>query len=393
MAVYKRGSIWWYKFTWNSEAIRESTKQTNKRTAEQMEAAHKTTLAKGEVGIRERKQVPTLRAFAERDFLPFVRSTFSAKRKTLAYYENGAKQILCFDALASEQLDRIAAEAIGGFVGTRQARGLMVSSINRELQVLRRMFALAREWGIVEKALPRVRMIPGERRRERVLTNGEEEQYLNAAISIAEGMEARYEQALSGKRAKRGEQPVKPADPYLLRDVATILLECGLRPEECFRLKRENIRDGMIEIHFGKTENARRRLPISVRTAAILEMRQLQFDSEWIFPTSTLSGHIEPSSLKKQHSRACIVAGLEQLPLYTFRHTCLTRWAAHMDPYTLAYLAGHSDFSTTRRYVHPQAHTVRDAMERARNAQGGHKTGYNDGGETERFTSSLAAIQ
>jgi integrase len=60
-------------------------------------------------------------------------------------------------------------------------------------------------------------------------------------------------------------------------------------------------------------------------------------------------------------------AEVTEFPLYTFRHTCLTRWAAHMDPYTLGYLAGHSDFSTTRRYVHPQAHTVREAMERARN--------------------------
>ena len=42
-----------------------------------------------------------------------------------------------------------------------------------------------------------------------------------------------------------------------------------------------------------------------------------------------------------------------------------------MDPYTLGYLAGHSDFSTTRRYVHPQVQTVRDAIERARNGQAG----------------------
>ena len=65
---------------------------------------------------------------------------------------------------------------------------------------------------------------------------------------------------------------------------------------------------------------------------------------------------------------------LTEFPLYTFRHACLTRWAAHMDPYTLGYLAGHSDFSTTRRYVHPQAQTVRDAMERARNGQSGTQT-------------------
>ncbi len=64
MAVYKRGNTWWYKFTFGGELIRHSTKQTNKRVAQQMEAAHKTALAKGEVGIRERKPVPTLAGFA-----------------------------------------------------------------------------------------------------------------------------------------------------------------------------------------------------------------------------------------------------------------------------------------------------------------------------------------
>ena len=49
-----------------------------------------------------------------------------------------------------------------------------------------------------------------------------------------------------------------------------------------------------------------------------------------------------------------------------------------MDPYTLAYLAGHSDFSTTRRYVHPQTDTIRKAIERARKARGGHKIGHSD---------------
>jgi hypothetical protein len=37
MAVYRRGKKWWYKFFWNGELIRESTKQSNKRIAEQME--------------------------------------------------------------------------------------------------------------------------------------------------------------------------------------------------------------------------------------------------------------------------------------------------------------------------------------------------------------------
>jgi len=33
-----------------------------------------------------------------------------------------------------------------------------------------------------------------------------------------------------------------------------------------------------------------------------------------------------------------------------------------IDPCTLAYLAGHGDFATTKRYVHPQVETVRKAM-------------------------------
>src|SRR5258707_11825402 len=107
MAVYKRGEVWWYKFTWNGEAIRESTKQTNKRVAEQIEAAHKTSLAKGEVGIRDRKRAATIREFANTDFLPFFRATFAAKANTLSYYENGAARLLDYPPIAHESLDTI----------------------------------------------------------------------------------------------------------------------------------------------------------------------------------------------------------------------------------------------------------------------------------------------
>ena len=50
----------------NGERVRKSTHHTNKGVAEQVEAAHKTQLAKGEVGIETRKPVPSLREFAPR---------------------------------------------------------------------------------------------------------------------------------------------------------------------------------------------------------------------------------------------------------------------------------------------------------------------------------------
>ena len=62
MSIFKRGNVYWYRFLFNGEHIQKSTKQGNPRVARQMEAAHRTALAKGERGIVERKPVPT---FAE----------------------------------------------------------------------------------------------------------------------------------------------------------------------------------------------------------------------------------------------------------------------------------------------------------------------------------------
>jgi integrase len=394
MAVYKRGKVWWYKFTWNGEPIRESTKQSNKRNAEQMEAAHKTSLAKGEVGIRDRAPVLSLKDFAERDFKPYIESRFHNKPKTLEYYRTGLKNLNGYAPLASCALDAVTAERIAGFVAKRREAGLQVSTINRQLEVLRRLLKLAMEWGKVEKALPKVEMLPGENHRDRVLSADEEARYLEAATVIGEDIQESYRRALEGIRATmRAEQPIRPEDPFLLRDVTTILTDCGLRPEECFRLQWEHVRDGALHVPFGKTENARRTIPLTQRAAALLEMRRAAASGAWVFPAPTRSGHIEKSSLKKQHPKASKLAKIPDFPLYTFRHTCLTRWAAFMDPYTLGYLAGHSDFATTRRYVHPQAHTIMEAIERARNAQGGHKIGHNAETAVEGPKPSTAAIQ
>jgi integrase len=73
---------------------------------------------------------------------------------------------------------------------------------------------------------------------------------------------------------------------------------------------------------------------------------------------------MEGSSVKKQQARAFRVTGIVPFELYCLRHTCLTRWAPRMDPFTLAYLAGHSDISITKRYIHPEDETVKAAMER-----------------------------
>jgi hypothetical protein len=63
-----------------------------------------------------------------------------------------------------------------------------------------------------------------------------------------------------------------------------------------------------------------------------------------------------------------------------------------MDPYTLAYLAGHSDFATTKRYVHPRQETVKRAMEKARTAQTPHDSRHSEENEEPETTGNGDAI-
>jgi hypothetical protein len=66
MPLYKRGGVWWFNYWHEGKHIQKSTNQGNKNVARHMEAAFHTALVKGEVGITERKKIPSFKvAMAE----------------------------------------------------------------------------------------------------------------------------------------------------------------------------------------------------------------------------------------------------------------------------------------------------------------------------------------
>lgn len=362
-----RGScgVYWYKFMWQGKLVRESTKQGNDKVARQMESAHRTSLAKGEVGIREKKPAPTLNEFLTRRFEPWAKARFENNvPKTWLWYRTAMRAILKYKPLASAPLDKITSEKISEFVAHRQSLKMQVSSVNNTVRALRRMLRLAVEWSAIEAA-PSIKMLPGERHRERVVTPAEEAKYLAAA-----------------------------SEP--LSSIASVLADTGMRPEECFRLTWEavtwvNGRHGTLFVSHGKTAAARRVLPMTPRVRGILEARWERAGKPtegWIWPAPTLSGHVEVSSLRKQHTKAFELVATEaaknnQKPvrpfvLYSLRHTFLTRLGeSGCDVWTLARIAGHSQIGISSRYVHPSE----DAMFAAMSRLGGHKIGHNDENE------------
>src|SRR5712692_3975916 len=182
MSIYKRGEVYWYKFMWHGKLVRESTKQGNDKVARQMEAAHRTSLAKGEVGIREKKPVPTLADFVEKRFAPWVKST-TALKTWRDFYGVGLRAVKEYRPLASARLNEITSERLAEFAAHRQSQGLQISSVNASLRVLRRVLRIAIEWGALDK-MPKIRLLPGERHRERVITPEEEARYLAAASPL-----------------------------------------------------------------------------------------------------------------------------------------------------------------------------------------------------------------
>jgi integrase len=342
MSIYKRGKVYWYKFMWNGEMVRESTRQPNQNTARQMEATHRASLAKGEVGIRDRKDIPTLKNFCIQRVEPWAKSTFEqASPKTWLWYGFGIDSLKKSSTLANLKMNEIGPELVAAYASERRRDGLQISSVNSCLRALRRVLRLAVEWGVLE-ASPKVKFLAGEHRRERVVTSKEEALYLAAALP-------------------------------LLHDVSVLLFDTGMRPEECHCLKWENItwgagRNGVLLIAQGKTKAARRVLPLSPRVRGVLESRWKLAEKPgegWVWPADTKAEHINHDSLKLQHKKALKLAKIRPFEVYSIRHTFLTRLGeSGCDVWTLARVAGHSNISISQRYVHPSEDAVLNALSR-----------------------------
>ena len=195
MAVYQRGNVWWYKFVWNSQLIRASTKQSNKRVAEQAEAIRKASLAKGEAGIKEvhPAPAPTFSEFSER-FLVWVEA--EKKPNTVKYYNDMVRILLRYQPLAAAKLTQIDRDLIARYTEKRRGarktgvrrgkegvqhtvidRAITTTALNHEVGTIRRILNMAADWGVIEY-VPKIRLSGTGKQVERILTDAEEEEYI-----------------------------------------------------------------------------------------------------------------------------------------------------------------------------------------------------------------------
>jgi len=346
MSIFKRGNVYWYHFLFNGEHIQASTKQGNPRTARQIEAAHRTTLAKGEVGIEARKAAPMFAEIAKR-FIAHVEARHENKPQTIQFYAAKLNRLLEYPPIAGARLDRIDEGVIEGYVVARRA-SVGPATVNRELATLRRMLRLAHEWREIQR-VPKIRLLTGERVRDFVLSRKQEEIYLAAC-------------------------------PQPLNDIAVLMLETGLRIGEALHLEWADItlapvngaRFGFLRVREGKSKNARRVIPLTDRAAAMLREREGSKVSGFVFANRDGKPYLG-TSINHLHRDACApkIDGKRRalfpadFVMHSLRHTMLTRLGeSGADAFTIMRIAGHSSIVVSQRYIHPTPEAVERAFER-----------------------------
>ncbi len=362
MSVHRIGEFYHYRFVHRGKVVRLSTKQGNHKTAVAMEAAHRTALASGDAGLGEKPSAPTLATFLSDRVTPWCQAR--PKATTTTWFMSGIKPLLEHKPLANLPLDAITSEHVDGYTAHRIAQRRAVGTVNRELRVLRRSLRLAVKWRVLEKALmPDVSMAGAEKRRERVVGDNEFQKYIACA------------------------------NP-LLTDVATVLNETGLRPDECHNLEWPDIsfaRNRLLVRH-GKTKAARRQLPLTRNVRAVLECRWQAAgypEIGFVFFAPTKSGHIQPSTLKKQHRNALRKSGVRPFVLYSLRHTFATRIAPHVDAWTLCKIMGWASLSVAMTYIHPNEERVLAAFSGHEFGHAAHRQLLNNSGDQPQTIEEL----
>ncbi|MGH9326804.1 MAG: tyrosine-type recombinase/integrase, partial [Terriglobia bacterium] len=282
--------------------------------------------------VPKKIEAPTLREFQER-FMKAIQTRCAEKPATIEFYAMKLKRLLEFTPLADARLSQIDEGLTESFVQHRRC-AVSPASVNRELATLRRALRLAYEWKLIDR-VPKIKLLKGEKVRDFVLTDAQEQAYLEIA-------------------------------PQPLKDATLMLLDTGLRVGELLRLQWQDVRlepigdmFGCIRVQQGKSRNAPRALPITSRVKTMLEGRRAAATCPFVFTNETGDGPLSVFTLDDQHASIRQTLRLDGSVLHSFRHTCATRLGdAGMDAIAIMHFMGHGSLSISQRYIHTTANLV-----------------------------------
>ena len=340
MTVRKRGGSWHYDLMIESVRYRGAIQTARtKSQAEHAEAKVRLEIHEGKYGRPQGTR--TLDDFVEKVYTPWAK----ANKKSWKIDISRLKPILAF--FGKKKLSEVSPFLIEKYkiqrraapvISKNKSKPRMVASVNRELRLLSRIFRLAvSSKEAAENPCREVKILKGEQHRTRYLLPEEE---------------GRLMTTLTGERSH-------------LCDMVTLAINTGLRVNELFGLKREDVdfhRD-VLYIKHTKTDEDRE-VPLNDTARELLRelMQADRMGGEFLF-TNPKTG-TRYTTIKTAWLTACRNAGLTNLRFHDLRHTFGTRAADAGVPLpAIRDVMGHRSIQTTERYAHATDEGKRRAVE------------------------------
>ena len=352
MAIYKRGSVYWYEFVFMGQRIRETANTSSKEVAGRIERERRRSLELGSAGLRVMER-PLIFSSAAKDYLVerephWAPNSIERQRNSCAHLSKFFSKMLLSD---------IRGEDISRYQRLRLKENASGRTINMEVGLLRQILRKYRLWANIQ---PDVRMLKERSDIGRALSEDEQLRILTAC---------------------------KESRSRSLSVAVLLSIHTGLRNAELRHLRWRQV--DLIEksLTVGKSKTAAgegRGVPLSNTAFECLKQWRSQFPnaqpSHFVFPSEKygLKGEqgyldgtpapydIKPTvaigSWKVAWTRARTDAGVE-CRWHDLRHTFISRMAeSQASDATIMALAGHLSRKTMERYSHTRLEAKRSAI-------------------------------
>ena len=284
---------------------------------------------------RDNRAVPTLTAFMEECYFPYVRP-----RKRTACKDEELFRLRLKKAFGDQKLNQITRHRVQAFHTALREEGLAPASCDHYLKLMRRALNLAVEWGLLDRSpLAGIKLYNEDNKIERYLNEDELRRLLKVLHTNKNRTVCR---------------------------IALFLLATGARLNEALSARWEYV-DAVGRVWRIPATNSKskkmRSVPLNDSALAVLDQLDTAGRYEHLFINRKTGKPY--TTIYKTWEGLRAEAGLPRLRLHDLRHSAASYMAqAGVSLYVIQQVLGHSDPSVTQRYAHLSAETLLDAANR-----------------------------
>jgi integrase len=329
MGLYKRGHVWWMRFTYRGQRIRKSAETTDKKLAERIYHKILGEIAEGKWFERLPGEDKTFREMMER-FESEYFSNLASFRACKSY----VKGLVAF--FEGYTLSEITPSLINEFKIKRKAEGVKPATIHRQFDIMKRAFNIAiREWEWCKtNPVTRVSLERPNNKRDRWLTLEEENRLLQTC-------------------------------PQWFKEIIIFALNTGVRLGEGLSLtwKGVDLFRKTVTI-FKSKNNERRTIPLNETVFEMLKAKSKvrSIRTDLVFH-SKVHTPLTNRNIERAFHAALRKANIEDFRFHDLRHTFATRLVqSGVDLYKVQILLGHKTSIMTQRYAHHSPESLRDGV-------------------------------